>query len=72
MFLVQHEYELDGCDETKLIGTYSSQDAAKAAVKRVSRSPGFRDHPDGFYIDAYEVDEDHWIDGFVTVPPEEA
>jgi hypothetical protein len=26
----------------------------------VQAQPGFRDHPAGFEIDSYTVDEDHW------------
>jgi hypothetical protein len=31
------------------------------------RTPGFAEHPEGFATDSYEVDEDQWSDGFVTV-----
>jgi hypothetical protein len=31
--------------------------------------PGFRQHPKGFIIDAYEVGKDHWTEGYVTVYP---
>ncbi|WP_419668807.1 hypothetical protein [Streptomyces sp. 2-1] len=33
--------------------------------------PGFRDEPECFHFDAYELDEDHWAEGFVRVPPGE-
>jgi hypothetical protein len=29
--------------------------------------PGFHEEPDCFLIDRYSLDEDLWIDGFVTV-----
>lgn len=28
--------------------------------------PGFKKSPNGFYIDEYAIDKDHWVDGYVT------
>ncbi len=67
VFLLHHLYDLDGTEETKFIGVYSSRDAAKLAVERLGRLPGFCDHPDDFHIEAYRVDEDHWTSGFSTL-----
>ena len=39
--------------------------AANAAIARLSFQLGFRDHPDGFTVDEYELDKDHWCEGFV-------
>ena len=61
----------------KLIGAYRSSAAARAAIERLRTQPGFCDHPrlldprsDGeaaeFYIGQYELDKDHWTEGFVT------
>ena len=69
VFVLQHEYELDGHDETKLIGVYSSRSAAEAAIKRLSAQPGFSDHTDGFSIDSFPVNQDHWEEGFGTLVP---
>jgi len=30
---------------------------------------GFSRYPDGFHIDAYELDEGCWAEGFVTIRP---
>ena len=68
VFVVQHQHELDGCDEVKFIGVYSSEEVGWAAVERAKSLPGFRYYPDGFSVDPYEVDMDHWTEGFVTVP----
>jgi hypothetical protein len=69
VFVVQHVHELeDESEDVKLIGVYSSQDAAASAVERLRRQPGFCDTPDGFHIDRYVVDEDHWSSGFIRVP----
>jgi hypothetical protein len=69
VFVLQHEYELDGQDETKLIGAYSSRAEAEAAIKRLSTQPGFSEYPGGFSIDPYPLDRDHWQEGFSTVVP---
>ena len=68
VFVVQDEHEFDGCDEVKFIGVYSSEERARAAVDRARALSGFCDYPDGFSVDSYEVDMDHWTEGFVTVP----
>ena len=66
VFVVQHEYERDGCAEGEFIGVSSSFEAAEAAVKRLRSQPGFRDHPQDFHIDHYPLDRDHWAEGFIT------
>jgi hypothetical protein len=65
LFVVQHAYELpNGEDEVKFVGVYSSEIRAQEAVHRLSNLSGFRDHPDGFHIDPYEIDKDYWTEGF--------
>ena len=69
VYLLQHSYLLDpetDVYETKTIGIYSAQERAEAAVERLQKCEGFRDHPEDFFIDRYEVDEDNWTEGFVT------
>lgn len=79
VFIVQHLNVLpDGQEDVKLIGAYRSREAAHAAVERLKQQPGFCDHPHlvdppscageaGFYMDEYELNKDHWIEGFITV-----
>ena len=68
VFVLQHEYERDeGVDEVKFIGVYSTKSNAEEAVKRLVTQPGFSDHPDDFCIDEYELNLDHWTEGFDTV-----
>jgi hypothetical protein len=81
VFVVQHLHVLhDGQENVKMIGVYSSLEAARAAVDRLKGQPGFRDYPrlvdpltdtdadaSGFYIEAYPLDKDNWTEGFVTV-----
>jgi hypothetical protein len=79
VFTVQHMHVLPGGkDDTKFIGVYRSFDSALAAVERLRLQPGFSEHArlcdpiretsdDGFHIDEYELDKDHWTEGFVSV-----
>ncbi len=68
VFIVQHVHLLDdGEEDIKLIGVYSTRDAAKKVIERLKLKPGFRDAPAGFSIDAYTLDEDNWTEGYVTV-----
>lgn len=65
VFVLQHVYEeTDGTDEVKFIGVYSRHELAEAAIARLRILPGFRQHPEGFHIDRYELDVDHWSSGF--------
>lgn len=64
LFLLQHLREDDESENVKVIGIYSTEERASEAIERLKTKPGFRDYPDGFCIDAYTIDEDHWIDGF--------
>lgn len=67
VFVVHHAHEIGESEEVKLIGIYSSESNAQAAVDRLTQQPGFRDTPAGFSIDPYEVDQDHWAEGFATM-----
>jgi hypothetical protein len=68
VFVLQHVHEReDGSEDVKFIGVYSSREKAQAAVARLRQLPGFADAPDGFHIDEYPVDRDHWAEGYVAV-----
>jgi hypothetical protein len=62
VFLLWHEHDDDG----KLIGVYSSEENAIAARARVASKPGFVELPERFTVAAYELDKDHWTEGYVT------
>lgn len=67
VYVVFHAYESDEQDETtKMIGVYSSEEEAMRAVDRLRDKPGFRDHPDGWHVEPYPVDQDFWTEGFRT------
>ena len=64
VFTVRHTISRDGEEDHKKIGTYSTEDKAKAAIERVKDKPGFSD-PRGFFtIDPSQLDFDYWADGF--------
>ncbi|MBA2647894.1 MAG: hypothetical protein H0U81_13940 [Pyrinomonadaceae bacterium] len=68
MFLLQHAHQPDNDQEdVKLIGIYSTLRKAEEAIERLRNLPGFRDAQDGFSIDCYKVDVDHWVEGYITV-----
>lgn len=66
VFLLQHSYEIDGFDETKTIGIYSTRAKAESIIAKYINLVGFKDYPeDCFYIGEYEIDKNHWEDGFI-------
>jgi hypothetical protein len=58
-------------DDLKILGIYSSEHAAQERIGRARTQPGFREEPDCFLIDPYTLDEDRWIEGFITIPRNE-
>lgn len=69
VYILQHSYEVgeDGqFDEIKMIGVYSSRESAEKTIVRYKMLSGFKDYPIScFYISKYEIDKDHWTDGFI-------
>ena len=60
-------HSLPETGRVKVVGIYSSRVLAEAAEERTRLLPGFADEPDGFSIEQYEVDRDHWPRGFVRL-----
>jgi hypothetical protein len=54
-------------DEVKLLGIYSSRTNAEERIRRGRRLPGFREEPECFVTGEYELDQDTWTEGFVTM-----
>jgi hypothetical protein len=68
VFVLQHVHSTeDDLEDVKFIGVYSSREKAQAAMERLGHAPGFSDAPDGFHIDEYDLDRDHWVEGYVTL-----
>ena len=63
VFLLSHVSE---SDDENLIGAYRVHADAQAAIERLRDKPGFVTFPDGFHIDRYELNRDHWTEGYVT------
>jgi hypothetical protein len=67
VFVLQHVHEQgDHVEDVKFIGVYSTRQKAQEAVERMGRLPGFAKAPDGFHIDEYFVDQDHWVEGYLA------
>lgn len=65
IFIVVHEYETaQGDGDLKLIGAFSSEAKALAAIESLRQQPGFKAYPDGFVIEASELDTSQWSQGF--------
>ena len=62
LFVLLHSLPETG--RVKVVGVYSSRELAEAAEERTRLLPGFADEPDGFTIEQFEVDRDHWPRGF--------
>lgn len=72
VFILHHIHTFDdGEEDVKLIGVYSSKALAIAAISRLQKQPGFSETPEGFTISGYQLDIDHWIEGYVTISSEE-
>lgn len=68
VYLLQHVRSDDEYgDDYKVIGIYRSEESARAAVARLGGNSGFRDHPDGWHIGRFQLDQDHWKEGFVDL-----
>lgn len=78
VYLLQHSHTLpSGEEDVKIVGVYRTRSGAALAVERLAKAPGFSDHArlldptidhetDGFYIDEYRLDIDHWSEGHFT------
>ena len=62
IYSLKHTHEVTtGQNDTKFIGTYSSREKAEEALEITSKQPGFCECPEGFYIEEYKIDEDHYM-----------
>jgi len=64
IYVVQHSYEFEDCDETKFIGVFSSEKKAKKAIKKLKKQVGFNQYKKDFYVDKYPINKLHWTEGF--------
>jgi hypothetical protein len=67
VYLMWHLHPTPSDDENaKFIGAYRTENDAKRAIERLRHQPGFRHFPENFHIEKYEINKDHWTEGFVT------
>jgi hypothetical protein len=67
VYVVQHLHIINEDEEDiKMIGVYATEQLAQEAVERLRQQPGFCDAPEGFHISRYELNRDHWIEGYFT------
>lgn len=68
VYLLQHVHQLDDDrEDITLIGIYSQRQGAESAIERMRAKPGFCQIAESFAVDEYEVDRDHWTEGFITI-----
>lgn len=71
VYILEHSYEVGEdreFDEVKMIGVYSSKEKAEKTIARYRMLSGFKDYPVScFYISKYEIDKDHWTEGFIKI-----
>jgi hypothetical protein len=65
LFVLLHSLPETG--RVKVVGLYSSRVLAEEAMDRARGLPGFAQEPEGFTIEQYELDRDHWPRGFVRL-----
>lgn len=64
-FLLTHVRQKDEDNESvKIIGIFATKENAENARMQLAGKPGFKQHPNGFYIDEYPIDEINWSEGF--------
>ena len=70
LYLLYHAYEINGHEEIKILGIYTSPENAEQAKQRYLHLEGFREFPAHcFWIQRYAPNKDDaWTDGFFTEP----
>ena len=63
-FLLEHTARIGEDEDVKFIGVYATENDAKAAIERLKAKPGFRDVSGAFSYSDYEINVDHWIEGY--------
>lgn len=76
VYSLQHRYKYEiyeGIETTnaKFIGVYSSRQKAQEAIERFRVKQGFERFPVScFFINEHTLNENHWLEGFITLKKE--
>jgi hypothetical protein len=69
LYLLKHAHLFDPSEdevfETKIIGIFSSKEKAEESIDKLKVMPGFKNYPEDFIIEDYEIDVMEWDGGFV-------
>lgn len=71
VFLLQHSYEYEGVEETKIIGIYRTEAEAREVIEHYRKLEGFKRYPDDFCLDKYPLGKNMWPSGFCNPSEEE-
>ena len=67
VYYLEHIHKISNDNESaKLLGIFSTEENAKKAINKYKKLPGFKDFPDDFIIDKYQINETEWNSGFIT------
>ena len=69
IFYLEHNHEEiaengEVSDNAKLLGLYSTKEKAELAIDNFITLPGYKDYPNDFHIDRYELNENCYVEGF--------
>jgi hypothetical protein len=65
VFLAKHVFEYsDGHDNLRVIGVFSSDRKARAAIRQVRKKPGFRERKRKFEVSRCVLDSAYWTEGY--------
>ena len=63
VYMLQYHVALSDRIEKILIGLYGTEAEARAAQLRMQDKRGFIDCPEGFRIEPYVLNKEHWVEG---------
>ena len=58
-------WHTDRFSDEKLIGVYEKKSDASSTIERLKTKPGFSEEGGAFEIASYELNKDHWTEGFI-------
>jgi hypothetical protein len=67
VFILWHVHPPDTEEQENLVGIYTTEVEARAAADRLKRTLAFMNCAEGFHIDQYRLNKDHWIEGYTTI-----